>query len=270
MSNLIDFLAQYPRWVVLSGAGVSLASGIPTYRDEKGEWQRSKPIQHPEFVSSTQVRHRYWARSFLGWGTVALAQPNTAHFALAALEQKGISELLISQNVDNLHQRAGSEKVIDLHGNLSRVVCLQCGGLSTRASLQQRMLEANSNFTQVLAEIRPDGDAAVDEVLIEQFNPPYCSHCGGDLMPDVVFFGGVVPSTRVETCMNALSQADALVVVGSSLKVYSGFRFCVKAKEWGKGLALINPGWTRADDLADLKITEPCAQALTSLVAQLT
>lgn len=263
---LKHFITKHPKWVVLTGAGVSLSSGIPTYRDEKGEWQRSKPIQHQEFIQSAYVRRRYWARSLLGWSTVALAEPNPAHFALAELERRGQIELLISQNVDNLHQRAGSQKVVDLHGNLSRVVCLSCGTLSSRAELQKIMYQANPHFAELVAETRPDGDANVEGEIIEQFKPPYCAVCGGDLMPDVVFFGGTVPTARVETCMQALEQADALVVIGSSLKVYSGYRFCVKAKELNKPIALINPGWTRADDLAQLKITEPCAAVLESLL----
>lgn len=263
---LQQFLTKHPKWLVLTGAGVSLSSGIPTYRDEKGEWQRSKPIQHQEFIQRAYVRRRYWARSLLGWSTVALAEPNRAHFALAELEQRGQIELLISQNVDNLHQRAGSQKVVDLHGNLSRVVCLSCGTVSSRAELQKIMHQANPHFAELVAETRPDGDANVEGEIIEQFKPPYCAVCGGDLMPDVVFFGGTVPTKRVETCMQALEQADALVVIGSSLKVYSGYRFCVKAKELNKPIALINPGWTRADELAQLKITEPCATVLESLL----
>lgn len=265
--GLEQFLAQYPRWVVLTGAGVSLSSGIPTYRDEKGEWQRGKPIQHQEFISSEAVRRRYWARSFLGWSTVALAEPNKAHFALAQLEQQGLVQLLISQNVDNLHQRAGSQKVVDLHGNLSKVVCLQCGTGVSRAEVQQRMQQENPDFAHLGVEIRPDGDANLEGDIIQQFNSPHCAVCGGELMPDVVFFGGTVPPQRVEQCMQALQNADALVVVGSSLKVYSGYRFCVRAKEWGKGLALINPGWTRADELADVKILEPCMPVLKQLLA---
>ena len=264
--TLQQFLVNHPKWVVLTGAGVSLSSGIPTYRDEKGEWQRSKPIQHQEFIQSAYVRRRYWARSLLGWSTVALAQPNSAHFALAELERRGQIALVISQNVDNLHQRAGSQQVVDLHGNLSRVVCLNCGSVSLRSELQTRMQTENSHFADVIAETRPDGDADLEGAMIEQFTPPHCNVCGGDLMPDVVFFGGTVPTARVETCMQALAQADALVVVGSSLKVYSGYRFCVKAQELGKPIVLINPGWTRADELAQLKITAPCVPTLEALL----
>nr|WP_245539472.1 NAD-dependent protein deacetylase [Thiofilum flexile] len=264
---LQQFAAEYPRWVVLTGAGVSLSSGIPTYRDEKGIWQRPyQPIQHQEFIQNANMRRRYWARSFLGWATVGQAQPNRAHSVLAELEQRGTVSLLITQNVDNLHQRAGSKRVIDLHGNLSRVVCLSCGTLVERAELQARMQSENLHFMGLGIEVRPDGDAELDGAIIQQFNPPHCSVCGGDLMPDVVFFGGIVPSIRVAKCMQALELADALVVVGSSLKVYSGYRFCVKARELGKPIVLINPGWTRADELAQLKITTPCVPALEALL----
>lgn len=267
--QLSEFMQQYPRLVVVTGAGVSLASGIPTYRDEKGEWQRGKPIQHYDFIKSEATRKRYWARSFHGWPHIASVQPNQAHYALAHLERRGYLSLLITQNVDNLHQRATSEQVVDLHGNLTRVICLDCGTTISRDAMQEKLAATNPQLADLTMEIRPDGDAQLDEEQVQHTQIPTCTQCGGVLMPDVIFFGGMIPSARVQGCLNALEQADALLVVGSSLKVYSGYRFCVKAKEWHKPIALLNPGWTRADDLATLKIAAPCAQVLNTVVEQL-
>ncbi|HPE61787.1 MAG: NAD-dependent protein deacetylase [Thiothrix sp.] len=268
ISPLETFIQQHPRLLVLTGAGVSLGSGIPTYRDENGVWQRGAPMQHPDFIRSEATRRRYWARSFAGWPLMTQAQPNSAHQALARLEQLGHVALLVTQNVDNLHQRAGSRDVVDLHGNLQRVMCLSCEQRSTRTRMQRRLVTANPWLERLDAAMRPDGDAELDETRLEQLQIPACLNCGGVLMPDVVFFGGTIPPQRVAECLAALQQADALLVVGSSLKVYSGYRFCLRAREWGKPLALINPGWTRADDLASLKVTQPCAAVLEALVSR--
>lgn len=264
--TLYRFIQLHPRLLALTGAGVSLASGIPTYRDENGVWQRGAPLQHYDFIQKEAVRKRYWARSFVGWPTISQAQPNAAHQALAKLEQFGVVEQLVTQNVDNLHQAAGHQQVIDLHGNLQRVVCLQCANKTTRAEQQARLAELNPQLASLQAEIRPDGDAALPDDYFEQVNLPDCLVCGGVLMPDVIFFGGTIPVPRVEQCLTALEQADALLVVGSSLKVYSGYRFCVRAKEWGKPIILLNPGNTRADDLAQLHIRAACGEVLTELV----
>lgn len=268
-SQLLDFIQQHPRLVILTGAGISLQSGIPTYRDQNGVWMGSAPMQHQDFIKHEHTRRRYWARSFIGRSTIANAQPNPAHFALAELEATGSVELLITQNVDNLHQRAGSRHVIDLHGNLRDIHCLDCATRSSRDELQQRIAIYNPQLQGLSAEMRPDGDAILDEAHIEQVQVPECTACGGVLMPEVVFFGGTVPVTRVQYCLDALQRADALLVVGSSLKVYSGFRFCLRAKEWNKPIALINPGQTRADEIASLHLKAGSATLLQSAITQL-
>lgn len=260
--QLKDFIRQHPRLVILTGAGISLQSGIPTYRDKQGVWQGNAPMQHQDFIKHEHTRRRYWARSFIGRSTIADAQPNPAHFALAALEAAGAMELLITQNVDNLHQRAGSRHVIDLHGNLRDIHCLDCAERSSRDELQQRIAAYNPQLQGLSAEMRPDGDAILDETHIAQVQVPECITCGGVLMPEVVFFGGTVPVTRVQYCLEALQRADALLVVGSSLKVYSGFRFCLRAKEWDKPIVLLNPGQTRADTLASLHLKTDCTTLL--------
>lgn len=268
-NQLLDFIQKHPRLVILTGAGISLQSGIPTYRDQNGVWMGSAPMQHNDFIRHIAVRQRYWARSFIGRSTIADAQANPAHFAVATLEQSGFVELLITQNVDNLHQQAGSKKVIDLHGNLRDVHCLDCATRSSRDDLQQRIATLNPQLKGLAAEIRPDGDAILADEHVEQVRIPECTVCGGVLMPELVFFGGTVPVTRVQYCLDALQRADALLVIGSSLKVYSGFRFCLKAKKWDKPIALINPGQTRADEIANLHLKTDSATLLQSVITQL-
>jgi len=266
-SALARFLEAYPRLVVLSGAGLGIASGIPAYRDRAGVWQHSRPITHQEFVSEPERRQRYWARSLLGWPTMRDARPNAGHLALARLERQGYIHLLITQNVDRLHQRAGSSNVIDLHGRLDQVRCLGCSSLVSREAVQQRLLRDNPHSPSQAAQLRPDGDAEPAAELVAQIRIPACAVCGGTLMPDVVFFGGTVPKERVEACNGAIAGADALLVVGSSLQVYSGFRFCRLASELGKPIAIINPGITRGDPLASLKLEADCEPLLTALAA---
>ncbi|KRO69881.1 MAG: NAD-dependent deacetylase [OM182 bacterium BACL3 MAG-120619-bin3] len=264
-----DFLKANPKTVVLTGAGISLASGIPTYRDSTGKWQRNDPIQHRDFVEKPASRQRYWARSYAGWPAVGLAQPNAAHLALAQLEAAGFGSLLVTQNVDRLHQRAGSQKVIDLHGRLDRVVCLRCGEKSERARMQERIVAHNHTLPSPGA-LAPDGDADVPDDIISEINVPACESCGGVLKPDVVFFGDSVPRTTVEEIFAAIDAAGALLVIGSSLMVYSGFRFCRHAHQAGFPLACINPGATRADDLFTLKSESGCTEQLQALAAELT
>jgi len=259
------FLADFPRLVVISGAGVSIASGIPAYRDRAGGWQHSPPITHQEFVSDPARRRRYWARSLLGWPTVRDARPNGAHLALARLEQRGHVHLLITQNVDRLHQRAGSAAVIDLHGRVDRVRCLACAATVSREVIQQQLLRDNPGPGSHAAAVRPDGDADIGDELIAEMTIPTCAGCGGTLMPDVVFFGGTVPRERVDACRDAIAEADALLAVGSSLQVYSGFRFCRLARDLGKPIAIINPGTTRGDPLATVKLAADCEPLLAAL-----
>ncbi|PLW70719.1 NAD-dependent protein deacetylase [Pseudohalioglobus lutimaris] len=261
---LQDFLTDHPRISVLTGAGISLAGGIPTYRDAAGTWQHSEPVQHQEFLHEAGRRQRYWARSMRGWPPVRDAQPTAAHAALAALERRGHIELLITQNVDRLHQRAGSKRVVDLHGRLDQVICLDCGRTHCRNRVQEQLIHDNPQHCTA-AIPRPDGDADLPEAVERRFVVPTCPDCSGTLMPDVVFFGGTVPGARVQACMDAVERADALLVVGSSLQVFSGFRFCRYASELGRPIAILNPGKTRGDGLADLKLESDC-QALLQAV----
>lgn len=269
MERLVDFMRNYRRLVVITGAGVSLASGIPTYRDQTGKWLFSEPIQHGDFLKSSATRQRYWARSLLGWPTIRDAIPNRAHVALAGLERQGRIKLLITQNVDRLHQRAGSSAVVDLHGRLDRVACLRCAALLERDRVQQQLVANNSSFRSLHAAERPDGDSQLADKLSASLQLPTCPYCDGDLIPDVVFFGGTIPCDRLARCRENLQQADGLIAIGSSLQVYSGFRFCRFASTMGKPIALINPGKTRADDLAMLHVRSPCEMVLDEAVSEL-
>lgn len=253
MNPFIKNLTTHQNLFVLTGAGISLPSGIPTYRDSNGKWTGSQPIQHADYLKDAAIRQRYWARSLVGWRNFGKAQPNAAHTALAQAEQLGRLSLLVTQNVDRLHQRAGSEQVVDLHGRLDQVVCLDCEALSDRAALQLRLEEANSDFDVQASQLRPDGDADVPDELIARVQVPTCEACGGVLKPDVVFFGDNVPRDRVALCQQTLAESDAMLVIGSSLQVYSGFRFCRQASMLGIPLFCINPGATRADELIDHK-----------------
>ena len=237
-------------FLVLSGAGISAGSGIPTYRDASGEWMRSKPITHQEFTGDEAFRRRYWGRSLLGWPAVRDARPSSAHRSLAILEDRGYVHTVVTQNVDRLHQRAGSSKVIDLHGRLDRVHCLNCGASLQREQMQLRLERMNPQIKQEHNIARPDGDADLADRMVETVSIPACDRCGGVLIPDVVFFGGSIPSAVTNAAKEALNESGALVVVGSSLQVYSGYRFCRWASQAGKSIILINPGPTRAEDLA--------------------
>lgn len=260
--RLREWLAGAGRVFVLTGAGCSTASGIPDYRDARGEWKRKPPVDFRDFVGDPLVNARYWARSFAGWPVVANALPNAAHLALAGWQASGQLWQLLTQNVDGLHQRAGSREVIDLHGRIDRVVCLRCAQASTRADLQRRLAALNPDWTGLQAATAPDGDADLDGRDFARFRVPDCEACGGMLKPDVVFFGENVPRARYEAARDALRQADALLVVGSSLMVYSGFRFARMAHEAGQPLAILGLGHTRADALASLKVEADCAETL--------
>ena len=266
--TLAEFFERYPRWAVLTGAGISADSGIPTYRDSKGNWLGATPILHQEFLQSQSKRQRYWGRSMIGWPGVRNATPNQHHHALVSFERAGRIEALITQNVDRLHQRAGSEQVIDLHGRLDRVRCLDCGAGYERETIQKELLQLNPHNTPGPSGARPDGDADLPEELVARIRVPACAACGGLLMPDVVFFGGVIPKNRVASCERALTAADAILVIGSSLQVYSGFRLCRQAVTQGKPLIIANEGITRADDIATLKISENALDLVSSTLEQ--
>jgi len=267
--DLREFARRNRRLVALTGAGCSTESGIPDYRDERGEWKRSPPIQLREFLADGRARQRYWARSLRGWPVVAAAQPNAGHRALARLESQGFVAQVITQNVDGLHQRAGSRAVIDLHGRLDEVVCLECDAVRTRAALQTELEDLNPQLATQTATLAPDGDADLHDVDYGRFRVPECGDCGGVLKPRVVFFGESVPRPRVDEAVERLKQADALLVVGSSLMVWSGFRFARLARELGLPIAIVNLGRTRADDLASLHVRAPCGEALAGLAAAL-
>lgn len=260
--RLHDFVDAHARLFVVTGAGISTDSGIPDYRDGQGEWKRSPPMTLQMFMSGPPARARYWARGMIGWRHFASVQPNVAHRALAALEHAGRIELLLTQNVDGLHEAAGSGNVVDLHGRLDRVRCMQCGDISTRDTMQRRLQEANPAWMALQATIAPDGDADLDGVDFSSFEIPPCTVCGGILKPDVVFFGENVPRARVDTAWAHLARADAMLVVGSSLMVYSGYRFVLEASRQGLPIASVNLGVTRADALLTLKVELPCGEAL--------
>ena len=266
--SLGAFVRSAPRLFVLTGAGCSTASGIPDYRDEKGAWKHKPPVQFQDFVGSHATRQRYWARSLVGWARVSAAHPAPAHQALAALEISGAVSVLVTQNVDGLHQKAGSRSVIDLHGRLDTVRCLECGATASRAAIQDELVARNPRWARMNAVDAPDGDAQL-EGPFDDFLVPECRACGGMLKPDVVFFGENVPKARVSDCYAALGHADGVLVVGSSLMVFSGYRFCLAAAEMGKRVALVNRGKTRADELAHLKVEGDCGEVLQDLLTRL-
>ena len=266
-SRLEDFIAAHRRLFVLTGAGCSTGSGIPDYRDEQGAWKRTPPVTYQAFVGDGITRRRYWARSLVGWPRIAQAQPNAAHRALAALEAQGRCSQLLTQNVDGLHQAAGSRAVIDLHGRLDAVLCLGCGASSSRADVQRRLAEANPAWAGLAAGAAPDGDADLEDRDFATFQVPACDACGGMLKPDVVFFGENVPRARVDAAMARLAQADGMLVVGSSLMVYSGLRFVHAAVRAQIPVAAVNLGRTRADDLLRFRMAAPCGDALRFLLA---
>ena len=265
-SRLEDFITAHRRLFVLTGAGCSTGSGIPDYRDEQGAWKRTPPVTYQAFVGDGITRRRYWARSLVGWPRIAQAQPNAAHRALAALEAQGRCSQLLTQNVDGLHQAAGSRAVIDLHGRLDAVVCLGCGASSSRADVQRRLAEANPAWAGLAAGAAPDGDADLEDRDFATFQVPACDACGGMLKPDVVFFGENVPRTRVDAAMARLAQADGMLVLGSSLMVYSGLRFVHAAVRAQIPVAAVNLGRTRADDLLRFRMAAPCGDALRFLL----
>lgn len=268
LGPLVDLVAASRRLVVLTGAGCSTESGIPDYRSPRAV-PRSRPIQYLEFVRRPELRRRYWARSMAGWPAIAGARPNPAHRALAALEAAGRLDALITQNVDRLHQAAGSRRVIELHGALHEVRCLDCGDVTDRQALQARLRALNPGWAAGGAAPAPDGDAAVASDALAGFRVPACEACGGVLKPRVVFFGESVPRPVVERAFAAVDAADALLVVGSSLAVWSGLRFVRRAAEQGLPIGLVNLGPTRADALATVRVEARAGQVLPRLVARL-
>ncbi|MEO6790943.1 MAG: NAD-dependent protein deacetylase [Ornithinibacter sp.] len=273
---LVALLREHPGTLVLTGAGMSTDSGIPDYRGPDGK-RKVTPMQHGEFVGSSEARQRYWARSFVGWQRFSHAEPNAAHLAVADLQGRGVLGSVITQNVDGLHQAAGSPAVTELHGSLAEVVCLTCERRSDRDLLQARMSEANPGFeaqvqgqapdgSRVSSQIRPDGDIVLPDEAVTGFHLPRCLVCDGDtLKPDVVFFGGSVPRDRVDACYALTDAAPALLVLGSSLAVMSGLRFVRHAAKRGIPVVAVTRGPTRGDDLMSLRLDAGLAPTLAEL-----
>jgi len=270
LGTLIQLL-RGRRVVALTGAGCSTESGIPDYRGPDRPPRTRPPIQHREFVDRTDARRRYWARSALGWSRFSTARPNPAHTALAELEQRGVIAGVITQNVDGLHGAAGSREVVELHGALARVRCLDCAALTSRDALQARLLAANPGWLERTrrAEIAPDGDADLPDDLVDGFTVVGCEACGGTMMPDVVFFGGSVPRATLDAAWAMFDRAEALLVIGSSLTVFSGFRFVRRAAERGVPIGILNRGPTRGDPHAAIRLDARAGIALPALALAL-
>lgn len=257
------------RVVALTGAGISTESGIPDYRGPGTRARARNPIQHREFVGDALVRQRYWARAFVGWHRFSSSQPNEGHRALAILEANGVVTTVITQNVDRLHQAAGSRAVIELHGALADVKCLTCGAFERREDVQHRLLLLNPRASDLAATAAPDGDAELAREAALRFEIADCLACGGILKPDVVFFGGTVPRPVVDAAMTSVDEAEVLLVLGTSLAVYSGFRFVRRASERGMAIGLVNLGETRADTYATVRLEEPLGGVLSRVATAL-
>ncbi|WP_425483956.1 NAD-dependent protein deacetylase [Fodinicola acaciae] len=254
------------RVLVLSGAGISTESGIPDYRGEAGSLRKHTPMTYGEFVGDAAARQRYWARSHVGWQTIARARPNDGHRAVAQLQAAGRLTSVITQNVDGLHQAAGATEVVELHGSLDRVICLGCRERSPRADLHRRLAAANPAFAGAADRVNPDGDVELAEHVVRDFRLVDCVSCGsGVLKPDVVFFGENVPPARVAECYRLVEEADSLLVLGSSLTVMSGLRFVRYAAQNGKPVLIVNRGETRGDQYATVRVDLPLGRALTDL-----
>jgi NAD-dependent SIR2 family protein deacetylase len=253
--------------VVLSGAGISTESGIPDYRGPSGALRTSQPMTYQTFVGDPVARHRYWARSYLGWRQISSARPNDGHRAIAELQQRGDLDGIVTQNVDGLHQGAGARDVIELHGGLDRTICIACHDRAPRRDLDARLRAANPDFDAHVAAINPDGDVDLRDEDLGGFTMVDCAACGGGpVKPDVVFFGENVPKDRVERCYGLVDAARALLVVGSSLTVLSGFRFVRRAAAMGTPIAIVNQGATRGDELASVLVDAPLGDVLPALV----
>jgi NAD-dependent SIR2 family protein deacetylase len=256
--------------VVLSGAGISTESGIPDYRGPSGaSLRRHAPMTYQSFRDDPVARRRYWARSHVGWALIRTATPNAGHRAVASLEAHGLVDGTITQNVDGLHQAAGSRAVVDLHGRLDRVACLACGATSSRADLRARLDEVNAEWRATITAVNPDGDVDLPDEQLDGFAVVDCLECGGLLKPDVVYFGENVPAARVAESYAMVDRARLLLVLGTSLTVFSGRRFVLRAGNAGTPVAIVNDGETRGDEHATLKLTTPLGETLTALVDRL-
>ncbi|MFY1668701.1 NAD-dependent protein deacetylase [Plantactinospora sp. WMMB334] len=253
--------------VVLSGAGISTESGIPDYRGPSGALRRHTPMTYQTFVGDPLARRRYWARSHLGWRTIARATPNAGHRAVAELDRRGLLAGILTQNVDGLHQAGGAGSVIELHGSLARVICLGCGDITDREALDRRLRAANPRFAARSDALNPDGDVELPDAVVDDFRTVDCQACrGGMLKPDVVFFGESVPADRVRACFDLVERARLLLVLGSSLTVMSGRRFVIRAARLDIPVVIVNQGPTRGDDYAELTVDAPLGLVLPELV----
>jgi NAD-dependent SIR2 family protein deacetylase len=256
--------------VVLSGAGLSTESGIPDYRGPSGSLRRHTPMTFQAFTRDPVARHRYWARSYVGWPLIGRARPNDGHRAVADLQRAGLVGAVITQNVDGLHQAAGARDVVELHGGLDRVVCRSCGAFEPRSGLERRLRAANPGFGAHDADVNPDGDAELPAEALDAFVMVDCLACGdGPLKPDVVFFGETVPKDRVTRCYDLVEDARTLLVLGSSLTVMSGYRFVIRARDRGIPVAIVNQGETRGDACAAIRLNTPLGETLPALVSEL-
>ena len=255
--------------VVLSGAGLCTESGIPDYRGPTGAARPSSPMTYQVFIGDPAARRRYWARSHLGWRVIGEARPNAGHVAVARLQRAGLLSGIVTQNVDGLHQAAGATDVVDLHGRLDAVVCLDCGDRTGRERLAGRLEEANRDWTAQVLAVHPDGDVAVPDEDLASFVVVPCAVCGGVLKPDVVFFGENVPRDRVQRSFALVEAAGALVVLGSSLTVMSGYRFVLRARKTGVPVAIVNQGATRGDAQAGVLVDAPLGPTLAALAGRL-
>ncbi|KAK3083666.1 hypothetical protein FSP39_001007 [Pinctada imbricata] len=268
VERLTEFLQKHNRILVLTGAGISTESGIPDYRSQGvGLYARStnRPVIYQDFVKSAHIRQRYWARNFVGWPKFSSVLPNDSHFMIKYLEDMGKITWIVTQNVDTLHHKAGSRNIIELHGSTNRVMCLHCDHKMKRTELQDQIINENPEWTAHAMDIAPDGDVQLSQEQIDGFKVPHCPKCGGDLKPEIIFFGDSVPKATVNFVFEEVNHCDAVFVVGSSLEVYSGYRFVNKAHALGKPIAILCIGQTRADKLADIKIDARCSEVLTQI-----
>nr|XP_027209944.1 NAD-dependent protein deacylase Sirt4-like [Penaeus vannamei]XP_027209945.1 NAD-dependent protein deacylase Sirt4-like [Penaeus vannamei] len=269
VDQMQEFVDNHRKIFVLTGAGISTESGIPDYRSEGvGLYATSnkRPVQFKTFMDSAKARQSYWARNYIGWPRFSTFQPNITHLTLAEWEKKGKIQCVVTQNVDRLHHKAGSTKVHELHGTAFNVICMSCSKMVDRHSFQSRLRILNPHMSSHSSEIRPDGDVELTEEEVNQFQVPPCKHCGGIMKPYIVFFGDNVPKDRVERVKQELSESDGLLVLGSSLFVYSGYRFILQAVDMGIPLCAVNIGTTRADKHLDFRISARCGEVLPQIV----
>jgi NAD-dependent deacetylase sirtuin 4 len=277
VARLVAFLGGGGGACVISGAGLSTESGIPDYRSENGSYSKGhKPLTHQDFMSSAELRKRYWARAVVAAKHFVQAAPNRGHLALATLERRGVVSSVVTQNVDRLHVRAGSVNLLELHGHTDGVQCVACGHESSRGAFHERVRRGNEAWFEEhwppgLADVRADGDAQVDTASLERFVVPGCALCGhAVLKPTIVFFGGNVPEAVREHSFQLVRQSARVLVVGTSLATWSSFRLCKAAHEAGLPLAVLNAGPTRADNLCSLKLDQAsCAALLHAATEQL-